>query len=146
MYHMHRPQKNQCRIFFPLRHTFHFLEMEQLSLYTFLPNFRSMPGAPRAMTHVVIRNSRPQLLFCRTLHWLFFRWEMVLSSLLHITPSNSSEFKCHLLQEALPHSPMSYGLSLPFAPMTLYQHLCFGIYHLPLCRKDPYLPSYILVL
>ena len=48
MYHMHRPLKNQRRdFFFSLGHLFHFLEMEQLSLYTFLPTFRSTPGPSR---------------------------------------------------------------------------------------------------
>lgn len=43
--------KNQCRDFFFPGHLFHFLEMEQLSLYTFLLTFRSTRSPSRAMMH-----------------------------------------------------------------------------------------------
>lgn len=122
MYHVHRPLKNQCRFFFlPLGHLFHFLEMEQLSLYTFLPTFRSMPS--------------PSRVCCHWEHSVTFSLSRVpafsVLSVRHVCPrhlpsesSHPSGFQCHPLQEALPHSPCGrWFCSHDCLPAPLFQHL-----------------------
>lgn len=78
--------------------------MEQLSLYPFLPTSRSMPGPCRATMHAVIRSALSHLPSAAFTFAVLSPGNVV-SPLAHTPSAHPSRFKCHLLQEALPHAP-----------------------------------------
>lgn len=119
MYHTHRPLKNQCRDFFSLGHLFHFLEMEQLSLYKFLHTFRSMPAASRACCH--LEHSLMPLLNRVLAFSVFFHGKCMVPI--------TSHSNLLILQDAntTPSKKLSLLLSIQSVP-SFCPHDCFGIF------------------
>lgn len=133
MYHMHRPQKISVGIFFSQDTCSIFLKWSSyLCIHSsrLLGQLAAHPG-PRC-----IRSALSHLPSTESLRSLFFPQEVCCPYCLISTSSHPSGFKCQLLQEALRMRRRAYGLSLPFAPMTL-TCTCFSICLFFLCSKDP---------
>lgn len=143
MYHMHRPQKISVGIFFSQDTCSIFLKWSSyLCIHSswLLGQLVAHPGPwciGSALSHLPSTESLRSL----------FPQEVCCPHCLTSSSSHPSGFKCQLLQEALPAYPRAYGLSLPFAPMTLtctsVSASVFSFFTVGIFENKSYLPNYI---